>query len=139
MWNVSVLPSTAITWPLTIEARGEARNAHMSAISEGLTKRGIDWLSTYSRRTTSAETPRRGAGDARVFDETVDASPQVDTLPDPALRITCVGDIAHHGMQGRVDLSRVANRGPITVADAHLGAVGPEARGDRGSDPGGAC
>ena len=58
MWNVSVLPSTAITWPLTIEACAEARNAHMSAISDGFTKRGIDWLSTYSRRTTSGGTPR---------------------------------------------------------------------------------
>src|SRR4051794_18633387 len=61
MWNVSVLPSTAITWPLTMEARDEARNAHMSATSDGSTKRGIDWLWTYSRRTTSAETPRWAA------------------------------------------------------------------------------
>ena len=61
MWKVSVCPSTATTCPLTIEARGEARKAHMSAISAGFTKRGTDCPSSYSRSTTSAGVPRCAA------------------------------------------------------------------------------
>ena len=53
MWKVSVWPSTAIAWPLTIRAASDARKRHVSAISSGWTKRAIDWPSTYSRSTAS--------------------------------------------------------------------------------------
>src|SRR4029079_6412964 len=61
MWKVSERPSTAMAWPVTIFAAGEARKRHISAISSGFTKRLIDWAWTYSLKTTSGETPRLSA------------------------------------------------------------------------------
>ena len=76
MWKVSVWPSTAMAWPLTILAAGEARNRHISATSSGLTKRLIDCACMYSVLTSSAEMPRLSAIVGKM-------------LPHDALRMAC--------------------------------------------------
>jgi hypothetical protein len=48
MWNVSVWPSTAITWPVTIMAADEARKRHVSDLPgfhETLDRLTLDILS----------------------------------------------------------------------------------------------
>jgi hypothetical protein len=77
----------------------------------------------------------RRAGDARVVDEDVDTSPQVDDPLDPAFGVARVADVADDGVEPRIGLGGDADHGLVAVADAHPGTVGAEALGDRGSDP----